>query len=446
MPVKTTKSDYENITQELYKKNLELVNANKEMALFQELYEVMVTSLKTSEVAQRFVDTIVKDLDFLAGSATLYDPKANKLITIACTKSLTTKKVTSRLNKPFQKITFSKSNKHNLHIKAFKSRKKFTSESLFDALDPIADKHSANVLAHAIGIESLVIYPIAFGKKALGTFSIYLQKPATALTSFEKEVLKRISILFGLALDRIMLYQDLKMANRNLRKLDKLKDEFVYIATHELKNPVTAMRGYLELIKSDAYGKIPTKMTEPINQLQASSHQLVTLVNDLLQIARAEANNLTIRTKEMAICPIIDAITASLKPLADQKNIKIEHTCLIKSSDVKADPDKIREVINNLISNAIKYSEKGKIQIYHALENNLLITHVKDNGVGIPKKDQSKIFSRFFRVEKEAAKGIPGTGLGLFIVKQLVERMGGRIWFASTEGTGTTFSFALPKA
>ena len=113
---------------------------------------------------------------------------------------------------------------------------------------------------------------------------------------------------------------------------------------------------------------------------------------------------------------------------------------------VMADKERLREIISNLISNSIKYSQKGTIEISHSIDQDKLITTVKDEGVGIPESEHPKIFTRFFRVEEEAAKGIPGTGLGLFIVKQLLEKMQGRIWFDSASGAGSSFHFSLPIA
>jgi signal transduction histidine kinase len=239
---------------------------------------------------------------------------------------------------------------------------------------------------------------------------------------------------------------DLKQANKHLKHLDKLKDEFVFIATHELKNPVTAMRGYLSLLQEGSFGQIPDQMKDAFNQLQASNQQLVELVNDLLQIARSEAKTLTVQTQPVELKPIIESVVQSLKPISDQKALTITYAPRSDVPSVLADAQRVKEITNNLISNAIKYSDTGAITVSHEIQDGLLITHVADQGVGISYEDQTKLFTRFYRVEEEAAKGIPGTGLGLFIVKQLLEKMGGSIWLKSAKDQGSTFSFSLPLA
>jgi signal transduction histidine kinase len=296
---------------------------------------------------------------------------------------------------------------------------------------------------------------LVFGGKASG--EIYNQQDIDVLEIFMPQI--SVAIHNAKSVDEIRRFNvtlkeevqaattDLKSANRNLKHLDKLKDEFVFIATHELKNPVTAMRGYLSMLQEGMFGHIPEKMKGPIDQLQASNQQLVDLVNDLLQIARSEAKTLNITTEDVNLCPVIDTVIENVKPLADQKNITVKHLQpASKEIMVKTDPNRLKEIMNNLIGNAIKYSDSGTITINHAIDKEFVTTSVKDQGVGISQEDQKKLFTRFYRVEEEAAKGIPGTGLGLFIVKQLIEKMHGKIWLESTKGQGTTFSFTLPRA
>jgi hypothetical protein len=206
------------------------------------------------------------------------------------------------------------------------------------------------------------------------------------------------------------------------------------------------MRGYLSLIDENHYGAVPDYLKDPFSQVISSNQQLITLLNNLLQIARTEATNITIYTKPIAICDVINQVARDLKGLADQKGLIITHNYANPSVTVMAEKERLREIISNLLSNAIKYSTTGTIEVTHEVVDNTLVTHITDQGVGISEKDQKMIFTRFFRVEEEAAKGIPGTGLGLFIIKEILERMEGKIWFKSELGKGSIFSFSLPLA
>jgi signal transduction histidine kinase len=312
-----------------------------------------------------------------------------------------------------------------------------------------------------------VVIPLQVSKKLHGIFVISEKSSGDIYTKQDIEVLEIFGPQISVAIQNSLAYDEirrfnitlkkeiaaatkrLRKANRDLRHLDKLKDEFVFIATHELKNPVTAMRGYLYMLQKDMYGKIPEKMQEAVEQINTSNQQLVQLVNDLLQIARAEAKTITIKTEPIDLCEIVDEIVKSLKPLADQKKLSLAHDCKDGSMRIEADSNRLKEILNNLLSNSIKYSNKGTVTVTHAVDEkqkDMVITNVVDQGDGISEKDQEKIFTRFFRSEEELAKGVPGTGLGLFIVKQLVEKMGGKIWFESKLGEGSTFSFSLPKA
>lgn len=309
-----------------------------------------------------------------------------------------------------------------------------------------------------------VIIPLTNNESLLGLLLLGEKSSHHPYTTKDLKVLEAIAPKVGFAIlntreyERVSAHnqqlidnlertnQMLRDANERLEHDDKLKDEFIYVATHELKNPVTAMRGYLSLITENHYGPIPDELKDPINQVTSSNQQLITLLNNLLQIARTEATNIVITTKPTKICEVIDQVIRDLKALADQKGLTIIHSNVNSAVTVMAEKERLREIVSNLLSNAIKYSDKGAIEVTYDIVEDTLVTHVKDQGVGISEKDQQMIFTRFFRVEEEAAKGIPGTGLGLFIIKELLERMAGKIWFKSVIGEGSTFSFSLPLA
>lgn len=422
--------------------------------------KIILESLDFNVVVQEIVDSVLLELGYLKLGyeivvLCLVDEKKRVMERISISHTEKTQQALAESPKPFHDIVIPLSYKNNLLVKAFNTKSPQSTTSWTDVLQPALPAKEIIRIQKLVGIKSSLIYPIISKNAAIGVLIFSMSKPKSHVTPEERELIRGFSEIVGLAVQNSSLYSQLervnlklKKANRELRHLDKLKDEFVFIATHELKNPVAAMRGYLYMIKDERFGPMPVKMKDSIEQIDASNQQLVQLVNDLLQIARTEARTIKIKTQPVSSCKIAEAVIESLKPLAKQKNLELVHKCE-KEEIVLADPDRLKEILNNLISNAIKYSDKGTVSISHSPDERrekYLVIHVTDQGIGIPEKDQAKIFTRFFRSEEEAAKGIPGTGLGLFIVKQLVEKMDGKIWFTSKVGEGSTFSFSLPKA
>ena len=231
-----------------------------------------------------------------------------------------------------------------------------------------------------------------------------------------------------------------------LAENQKLKDEFVFIAAHELRTPVTAIKGYLSMILDNNFGKVPEKIKEPLKITEAANQRLVQLVQDLLEVARSDAGRMQIKLSPLTIGEQVNTVIKELESLAKQKNITINYKSEL-SVKVLADDYKIKEVLINLIGNAIKYTlNGGGIEISHEIKNNLLTTHIKDHGIGMSEDNLKKLFSKFFRVESEQTAKIEGTGLGLFICKQIIERMEGTIEVESEAGKGSTFSFSLKLA
>jgi len=227
------------------------------------------------------------------------------------------------------------------------------------------------------------------------------------------------------------------------REVARLKDEFVFIAAHELQTPVAAIRGFLELM-SQYQKQFSHDVQGHVNAIASASENLGQLVNDLLEISRSEAGKMKIDLEAVDIRPLIDSVVEGLMPAAKEKHIAIEIQKPGSVPAVLADPKRLREVVTNLLSNAIKYNrEKGKIIITFFPHGDTLVVEFRDTGYGIPRNDQHKVFKKFFRASAEETKDVLGTGLGLFITRMLVEKMNGELKFSSVEGKGSTFAFSL---
>jgi len=230
-----------------------------------------------------------------------------------------------------------------------------------------------------------------------------------------------------------------------LKRLQELKNEFVFIAAHELRAPVTAIRGYLSMVFEGSAGPISKKMKEYLEPVEQAAGRLARLVDDILEIARSEAGRIKIQVFALDIRESVRTVLTEAEALALPKKITLSYDRPKDILLVLADTVRIREVLMNFVSNAIKYNnEGGWVKIYHEYEEGRIATHVEDNGLGMSKEDQEHLFQKFFRASSAKTQMIEGTGLGLFITKELVEKMGGTVWFRSEEGKGTRFSFGLP--
>ena len=229
------------------------------------------------------------------------------------------------------------------------------------------------------------------------------------------------------------------------KRLDRLKNEFVFIAAHELRNPATAIRLLLNMIFEDKRITLDPVLRGYLLKMQEGDDRLLRLVDDLLEVSRSESGRLKIDVSPQDITEHVRAIFSEIKPGALTKDVSLRHIPLTPMPLVTADPSKLKEILANLVTNGVKYNVAGgTVTIEHEVRGGMLVTHVADTGIGISHKDQERLFEKFWRSEDMAVRAQSGTGLGLFIVKELVERMGGMLDVTSKVGRGTTFTFTLP--
>ena len=227
----------------------------------------------------------------------------------------------------------------------------------------------------------------------------------------------------------------------HLKELDRIKTDFVNTVSHDLRSPLTAILGYIELL--DRVGPINQQQSEFIQRVQVSVHSITSLINDLLDLGRIEAGFDT-RNELVPLMAIIHYAVEGLTSRAAEKDQQLVARIDENLPEILGNPIRLRQMINNLIGNAIKYTpEGGLIQVSGCLQGQQIILQVSDNGPGIPSSDQPYIFDKFYRGSNVLAD-TPGTGLGLAIVKSIIENHQGRIWVDSSPGRGSTFTVVLP--
>ncbi|MDO8529722.1 MAG: HAMP domain-containing sensor histidine kinase [bacterium] len=230
-----------------------------------------------------------------------------------------------------------------------------------------------------------------------------------------------------------------------IAKANKIKSEFVAIASHQLKTPLSQMNWELEILLSKHQSGLSAKQIEIIKIVSKSHETMTRLVNDLLDVARIDQGKLMLSKEKIDMLKIVENVVDNNKILANASNVEISIVNSSNSMDVLGDKKRIAVVVDNLVSNAVKYiDKKGFVEIKIENDKKNTIVSVKDNGVGIPENQQDKVFQKFFRSNNATRYQTEGTGLGLYISKNIIEQSGGKMRFKSIEGVGSEFYFSLP--
>jgi signal transduction histidine kinase len=290
-----------------------------------------------------------------------------------------------------------------------------------------------------------IIVPIRREADVIGLLLLESTSDSQANLGF----LNRLSDNAAIAISNAQLYDEVQRANVS-------KSEFVSLVAHELKNPMTSIKGYSELLAAGSVGQINEMQTNFLSTIRSNVERMSALVSDLNDQAKIEAGRLRLEFKPVALADVVDDVVRSTKRQVEEKQQEVDVRLPTQLPDVWADRLRVGQILTNLISNANKYTpEGGKIFVNAEAATNqwdpdgvkkVVHLSVKDTGIGINAEDQTKIFNKFFRSEDQKARESPGTGLGLNITKSLVEMQGGRIWFDSEFRNGTTFHFTIPIA
>ena len=232
----------------------------------------------------------------------------------------------------------------------------------------------------------------------------------------------------------------------NLQKVGAAQSDFITLTSHQLRTPLSGMKWLLELLKKEGTGNLNKKQKDFIDKIYTSNERMIALVNDLLEVSRLEAGESKLYLQPTDIVNVINDIIrekqGDIKKKKSQISFTIEHEPFPM---VRTEPNKIKQALTNLITNAINYNSDGnRVTIDLKIEDDMALVSIVDSGVGIPKDQQAQVFQKFFRGNNVLQFETTGTGLGLYITKAFIEASGGRIWFKSKEGEGSTFYFTLP--
>ncbi|MDO8504666.1 MAG: ATP-binding protein [Candidatus Liptonbacteria bacterium] len=243
----------------------------------------------------------------------------------------------------------------------------------------------------------------------------------------------------------VIFYVGVERDITKAKAIDRSKSEFVSLASHQLRTPLSAINWYAEMLLDGDAGKLNKKQQDYTSEIYASSKRMSNLVGALLNVSRIELGTFAIEPKQINVSEIADSILKELKPKIDSKNVVIARGYSAEMPAINADPNLLRMILQNIISNSVKYTAPGgKITISVSKNDKNILLSVADTGYGIPANQQEHIFQKFFRADNIIPIETDGTGLGLYITKEVLEKTGGSIHFESEENKGTTFTVTIP--
>ncbi len=339
--------------------------------------------------------------------------------------------------------------------------------------EPLLINKDVGELTEQLGIQKIGIpsasylgVPIPVGDENLGVLSVQSTEQENRFNENDLRLLTTIASSVGVALRNATLFEDVKLAkmeaetaSKAAEKANDAKSAFLSTVSHELRTPLTSVLGFAKIIRKRLDEKIfpiversDPKTTKTINQISENLHVVISegerlthLINDVLDLAKIEAGKMEWNQENVSMPEVAERAIAATTSLFDQKALKLVKQIDTNLPDITGDKDKLIQVIINLISNSVKFTDKGTVTCRAYQEKDELIVSISDTGIGIAPGDYGAVFEQFKQVGGDTLTDKPkGTGLGLPICKEIVEHHGGRIWVESEVGKGSTFSFALP--
>ena len=319
-------------------------------------------------------------------------------------------------------------------------------------------------LSDIFKIESFLTVPIVAKDAAIGFILMGNVSSHSKVTEGDAELLSVLSNQIGTAIENAKLYSELFNShhelerrvkertlelgrlNEELKRLNKMKSDFVSAVSHELRTPLTSIKGYASILMTGKLGEVSQAQKERLEKIDKHSNSLTRLVNNLLDISRIESGRVQMEMREVSIKDILDSVVDVMTPQIKERNISLKINIKTKKDKVRADASQLERVFINLLGNAVKFTPgRGQATISAKEKDNVFEFSVEDSGIGIPRSDLEHVFEEFFRADNALDQKVKGTGLGLSLVKKIIEAHKGKIWVESQLGKGTKFTFTIPK-
>ncbi len=402
-------------------------------AYLYELAQHLSETLEPETIAQIVVDDLVVMLDAPEASVFSYDSESQMLTSVASRGAISESMPGATL--PLIE------NPQAAHV--------ILNRTMFMAQDIMSETTPEYRRIQEMGFTASLGVPILVAEEALGVIFVSDTRGPREFRHDEMLLAQSVASQAGLALQKAYLYAEQVETAEKLREVDRMKTEFLASMSHELRTPLNSIIGYAEVLLDGIDGELTDDMTEDVGAIHGSGKHLLNLINDILDLAKIEAGQMDLIREAVTLKSFVHDQLNTSKVLLMDKDVELVVDMDDDLPKIMADPLRLRQVVNNLVSNAIKFTEHGTITVYarpSEHEPGMMEVGVTDSGVGISEQNLPLVFDRFRQVDQSHTRRVGGTGLGLSITKQLIEMHGGQIWVTSEVGVGSTFAFTIPIA
>ena len=452
---KTLQTTLTEVSQQMYARNKELAETNRMLSLLQTI-DVLVlephTSLKT--VCEEIAKAITRVADYpFVGIFTRTSLSRDELTLYGWSgKDTLGKNFSEPLSKPVQLQL-----ENGLLAQPTNAGQLLSVETLSTVQKAEllgSSETSVKQLFDRVPLKSVYAVKLVVRRRLVGLLLVGFFNTIDQIAASDTRFLDRLGESIGVALDNKMLFEEnqhvlrqLRESNSKLQALDEAKDDFISMASHQLRTPLTSVKGYISMVLEGDAGKITTQQRQMLGQAFFSSQRMVYLIADLLNVSRIRTGKFIIETAPVNLAAIVSEEISQLTETAKSRSVTLKYVKPKDFPDLMLDETKIRQVIMNFTDNAIYYTQAGGTINVRLINNPTTVElRVEDNGIGVPRSEQPHLFTKFYRAGNARKARPDGTGLGLYMAKKVIVGQGGAVIFQSQEGKGSTFGFTFSKS
>ena len=446
MANKTAKdTNLQELNEQIYRHSLELAEVNKTLSLLRKLYQISLLTLDPAQLSEKISDIVRVDLNMEVVGVLLYDEQKKILNPFVFSKSERYRKASTELKTDLDKQKLDTPEQNPLLKKVILEKQWQTAGSMQDIYGEWVKVDKLKKLDEEAHLQNILLYPLLTQDSLIGVLLLGLNRPYDSVNDFEKDAISSLIDVVAVALDKALIYEQLEALNKQLVALDKARAEFISIASHQLRTPPATIKWYLGAVLNGDFGELSTELHAAIERANVTNEAQISTIDDLLNASRIERGKLEFFFEKNSLEKVVSDLVVQMQPLAQMKKMNIVYRPPSEVyPDIMMDKEKVRQVVNNMIDNAIKYSKAGDILVSLEKVDGDLVVKVKDTGKGISADELKTIFDKYTRGH-DSVTHATGLGLGMYVAKIIIEQHNGQIWAESAgAGKGSTFIFSLP--